>query len=62
MQNWKDKTWDEILKEQDKIKKSRNPKAPDWLNKEIEKEPITEEERKEFEDLLKEFKEDDNAK
>ncbi len=33
---------------------SRKPK---WLNKEIEKEPITDEERKELEDLLKDLKE-----
>ena len=59
MQNWKDKTWNEILKEQDKIKKSKNSrsKTPEWFNKEIKKEEPTEEERKELEEMMKEFKE-----
>ena len=30
--------------------------TPNWLNKEIKNEPMTEAELKEFEDLLKEFK------
>lgn len=59
LQNWKDKTWNEILKEQDKIKKSKNSrsKTPEWFNKEIKKEEPTEEERKELEEMMKEFKE-----
>lgn len=40
-------------------KNVREEIVPDWLNKDIKAEPMSEEETKEMEDLFSEFKEDD---
>lgn len=50
LKQWKNKSWDEIINEENKGKK------PDWLDKKIEKQIITDGEKEELEDLLKEFK------
>lgn len=41
---------------------SRKEVVPDWLNKEIKKEPISQEEKEELDELLGEFKEGDDWK
>lgn len=54
LKQWKHKTWDEIVNENNK---GDNPK---WFNQEIKKEEVSDEEYQELEDLFKEYKEDKN--
>lgn len=49
LNQWGDKSWDEILKGRDKT-------STNWFNKEIKSKPLTAEEEKEMEELLNEFK------
>lgn len=54
---WGDKSWEEILKEDEIHQKGkRKSETPEWLHKEIKSTELTEEEQKELDDLLKEFK------
>jgi len=50
LKQWKDKTIDEINSETKEVK-------PNWMDNDIKKEEVTEEEKEELEGLLKDFKE-----
>lgn len=48
LKQWKDKTWEEIISEGKEVK-------PKWIGKDIKKQDLTESEKEELDDLLKEF-------
>lgn len=58
LKSWGDKTWDEILEEEQNFKKNKNQNEikADWLDKDIQKEEMSEEELKEMEELLSKYR------
>lgn len=51
-------TVEEAIKDKERYKKGKEP-TPEWLDKKIEKKEASEEEKKEIEEMLNEFKEED---